>query len=201
MATNVTQTTASLPAAEQKPARRFSLGALTETLSSLASAPTQSELDALLRNLELEPKELGVHLNFKPNTYTRRRVFRNDLCEMLVLCWLPGHRTAIHDHNGSYGAIRICEGAMEEEIFALNRAGEVDYDATHARAAGEVTGTDVPDIHRIGNAAASGQQLITIHIYAPPLRVLNTYQLGSAEIGKCWPDDPNNPANSYASSG
>ncbi len=196
MSTNVTQKTASLPRAEQIRAHRFSLDVLTETLAALAGAPAQSELDALLRKLELEPEELRAYLNFKPNTYTRRRVFRNDLCEMLVLCWLPGHRTAIHDHNGSYGAIRICEGAMEEEIFALNEAGEVEFEIRHRRAAGEVTGTDVPDIHRIGNAETSEQRMITIHIYAPPLRIINTYQLGSAKVGECWPDDPNNPANS-----
>lgn len=197
MSTNVTQTTASTPTAEQTPeACRFSLAALNETLASLTSAPTQSELDALLRKLELEPEELRAHLNFKPNTYTRHRLFRSDLCEMLVLCWLPGHRTAIHDHNGSYGAIRICEGAMEEEIFALNEAGEVEFATMHRRAAGEVTGTDVPDIHRIGNAEQSAERMVTIHVYAPPLRVINTYQLGSAETGECWPDDPANPANS-----
>ena len=196
MSTNVTQTTASRPTAEQREARRFSLAALTETLASLTSAPTQKELDALLRRLELEPEELRGHLGFKPNTYTRHRLFRSELCEMLVLCWLPGHRTAIHDHNGSYGAIRICEGAMEEEIFALNEAGQVEFERMHLRAAGEVTGTDVPDIHRIGNPASSTERMITIHVYAPPLRVINTYRLGSAEVGECWPDDPANPANS-----
>ena len=195
MSTNVTQTNNSVPTAEQTQTRRFSLAALTETLASLASAPTQKELDALLRRLELEPEELRPHLGFKPNTYTRHRVFRSDLCEMLVLCWLPGHRTAIHDHNGSYGAIRICEGAMEEEIFRLNEAGEVEFETMHLRAAGDVTGTDVPDIHRIGNAEQSAERMITIHVYAPPLRVINTYQLGSAEVGECWPDDPANPAN------
>lgn len=195
MSTNVTPTNASFPAAEPKQTRRFTLDALTETLASLTSPPTQSELDALLRKLELEPEELRSHLGFKPNTYTRHRVFRSDLCEMLVLCWLPGHRTAIHDHNGSYGAIRICEGAMEEEIFRLNEAGEVEFDTVHARRAGEVTGTDVPDIHRIGNAERNAERMVTIHVYAPPLRVINTYQPGSAEVGECWPDDPNNPAN------
>ncbi|HEY0101181.1 MAG TPA: cysteine dioxygenase family protein [Pyrinomonadaceae bacterium] len=175
--------------------RRFSLDALTQTLASLKNAPTQSELDGLLRMLEPEPEELREHLGFKPNTYTRHRLFRNDLCEMLVLCWLPGQCTSIHDHNGSYGAIRICEGAMEEEIFALNEAGEVVYETTHRRAAGEVTGTGVPDIHRIGNAEGSTERMVTIHVYAPPLRVINTYRLGSAEVGECWPDDPANPAN------
>ena len=195
MSTNVTQTTAPVHAGEPEQTRRLTLAALTQTLAALTTAPTQPELDALLRRLELEPEELRPHLKFKPHTYTRRRVFRNELCEMLVLCWLPGHRTAIHDHNGSYGAIRICEGMMAEEMFALNEAGEVVAAETHARAAGEVTGTDVPDIHRIGNAEDSGQRMVTIHVYAPPLRVINTYQLGSAEVGECWPDDPANPAN------
>ncbi|HEX8634084.1 MAG TPA: cysteine dioxygenase family protein [Pyrinomonadaceae bacterium] len=195
MSTNVTRTTASLPATEPEQTPRFTLDALTHALAALTRAPTQTELDALLRRLELDPAELRPHLNFKPHTYTRRRVFRSDLCEMLVLCWLPGHRTAIHDHNGSYGAILICEGAMTEEIFALNEAGEVVPAETHRRAAGEVAGTDVPDIHRIGNAADDERRMITIHVYAPPLRVINTYQLGSAAVGKCWPDDPGNPAN------
>jgi predicted metal-dependent enzyme (double-stranded beta helix superfamily) len=196
MSTKVTQTTASVPAAEPMPAQRFSLDALRQTLASLTSAPTQKELDVLLRKLELEPEELRGQLHFKPNTYTRRRLFRSDLCEMLVLCWLPGHRTAIHDHNGSYGAIRICEGALEEEIFAVNAAGEVEFETKYRRAAGEVTGTDVPDIHRIGNAEQSTEPMVSLHVYAPPLRVINTYQLGSTEVGECWPDDPSNPANS-----
>ncbi|HEY1404540.1 MAG TPA: cysteine dioxygenase family protein [Pyrinomonadaceae bacterium] len=193
MSTNAMQTTAHATETEQ--AGRFTFAALTEALAAMTNAPTQLELDALLRRLELEPEDLRPHLGFKPNTYTRHRVLRTDLCEMLVLCWLPGHCTSIHDHNGSYGAIRICEGAMAEEIFALNEAGEVVFVETHARAAGEVTGTDVPDIHRIGNAEDSERKMITIHIYAPPLRVINTYQLGSAEVGACWPDSPDNPAN------
>jgi cysteine dioxygenase len=194
MSTNVSQTTSR--AAEPHQMRRLTLAALTRELAALTSAPTQDELDALLRRLEPEPDELRPHLNFKPQTYTRRRVLRTDLCELLVLCWLPGHRTSIHDHNGSYGAIGICEGAMEEEIFALNEAGEVVFVEKRTRAAGEVTGTDVPDIHRIGNAEGNADPMITIHVYAPPLRVIHTYQLGSAAVGECWPDSPDNPANS-----
>jgi cysteine dioxygenase len=181
-------------APEPEQTHRLTFAALTRKLAALKSAPTQHELNALLRRLEPGAEELRPHLNFKPQTYTRRRVLRTDLCEMLVLCWLPGHRTSIHDHNGSYGSIGICEGSMEEEIFTLNEAGEVVPAETHMRAAGEVTGTGVPDIHRIG-ASRNAQRMITIHIYAPPLRVINTYQLGSAKVGECWPDDPNNPAN------
>ncbi|HEV2801979.1 MAG TPA: cysteine dioxygenase family protein [Pyrinomonadaceae bacterium] len=196
MSTNATQTNAPARATQTEQTTRLTLAALTRALDAFQRAPTQRELNALLRRLELGPEELSPHLGFKPHTYTRHRVFRSHLCEMLVLCWMPGQRTAIHDHNGSYGAIRICEGSMKEEIFALNEAGEVAATETYLRAGGEVTGTDVPDIHRIGCAEDGAERMITIHVYAPPLRVINTYQLGSAEVGKCWPDDPANPANS-----
>ncbi|MGI9105919.1 MAG: cysteine dioxygenase [Pyrinomonadaceae bacterium] len=195
MSTISPQTKPSMPAVELKSTRRFSLASLTHALASLMSAPTQSDLDALLQKLELEPQELRPHIGFKPGTYTRHRIFRSDLCEMLVLCWLPGQRTAIHDHNGSYGAIRICEGEMAEEIFALSAERGLMHEVTYPRAAGEVTGTGVPDIHRIGNPDGSAQKMVTIHIYAPPLVRIHTYQPGSTQVGECWPDDPNNPAN------
>lgn len=195
MSTNVTQTNRYAHASQTEQTGTLTLAALTRALEAFERAPTQRELDALLRRLKVEPEELSPHLGFKPHTYTRHRVFRNQLCEMLVLCWMPGQRTAIHDHNGSYGAIRICEGSMTEEIFALDEAGKVAATETHRRAAGEVTGTDVPDIHRIGSDEDGAERMITIHVYAPPLRVINTYQLGSAEVGTCWPDDPANPAN------
>ncbi len=187
---------ASPPVVEANPPPRCSLAALTRALAALTRAPTQRELDALLHRLELAPDELRPHLGFKPHAYTRHRVFRNDLCELLVLCWLPGQRTSIHDHNGSYGSILVCAGELEEEIFRIDARGALEFETAYARAAGAVTGTGVPDIHRIGNAAGCEHPLVSLHIYAPPLQRINTYQLGSPEIGQCWPDDPNNPANS-----
>ena len=54
---------------------------------------------------------------------------------------------------------------------------------------GEVTGAGIPDIQRLGNAENSGPDLITIHVYAPPLGVLKTYKLGSPQIDLYTPDD------------
>lgn len=172
--------------------RHFSLHTLLQTLSDLQQTPTQNELNRWLQKLELEMEALRPHLGFKAGTYVRHRVFRNQWAELLVLCWRPGQRTAIHDHNGSYGAIRVCEGMMEETMFALDEARELSFASMRMRSCGEVAGTDIPDIHRIGNHEESGQDLVTMHIYAPPLRVINTYRLGSSEVGQYMPDDQAN---------
>lgn len=50
-------------------------------------------------------------------------------------------------------------------------------------------GADVPDIHQLGNPDVREQDLVTIHVYSPPLGVLRTYKPGSAQIELYTPDD------------
>jgi cysteine dioxygenase len=116
-------------------------------------------------------------------------VLRGEYAELLVLCWKPGQRTPIHDHDGSYGAVRVCEGVMWETIFELDEERGLFYRSARQWTGGTVTGADVPDIHQLGNPDVSGQDLITLHLYAPPLGVLNTYKVGSSEIGQYRPDE------------
>ncbi len=167
----------------------FSLVALVESLASLREAPTLEEIDALLREAEVCEEELRPHLGFKTGTYARHRVFRNEFAELLVLCWRPGQKTPIHDHNGSFGAVRVLRGIMWETMFGFDDARKLCYRSAREWQAGFVTGADVPDIHQLGNPEVTGQNLVTIHIYAPPLGVLNTYKVGSSEIGHYTPDE------------
>jgi cysteine dioxygenase len=108
---------------------------------------------------------------------------------MLVLCWRPGHRTPIHDHNGSHGAVLVHEGIMWETTFAFDSEKGLGYKAGREYGCKEITGAGVPDIHQLGNPDVSGRNLITVHIYAPPLGVLKTYKVGSPEVSLYTPDD------------
>jgi cysteine dioxygenase len=107
---------------------------------------------------------------------------KNEFVEMLVLCWKPGQRTPIHDHNGSHGAVFVQQGIMWETTFDYDANTGLEYKADRELRAGGLTGSEVPDIHQLGNPDVSGRDLVTIHIYAPPLGVLKTYKLGSSTI-------------------
>ena len=169
----------SSPAKEQAP--RFSLDALVETLSALDDTPQLSELRDWLRRVDVEPAELRPHVGFKPGTYARHRVFRNEFVELLVLCWRPGQQTPIHDHNGSYGMVRVSSGVMWETIFRMDERAGLRYQTAREWTRDEITGADVPDIHQLGNPEVSGQDLISLHLYAPPLGSINTYRVGRVE--------------------
>lgn len=188
MSTNVTSPVYFPKLVEDKESL-FSFKSLAEALSSLRAAPTFKEINDWLFRVNIKPDDLRPYRFFKSGTYARHRVMRNEFAELLVLCWKPGQRTPIHDHNGSYGAVRVCEGVMWETIFGLNREHQLCYQSAREWHAGETTAADVPDIHQLGNPEVSGQDLVTLHLYAPPLGVLNTYKVGSSEVGHYSPNE------------
>lgn len=165
-----------------------SLKSLVNRLSTLHQTPTLEQVDSLLEEIELNAEELRPYRSFKAGNYARHRVFRNEHVELLVLCWRPGQRTPIHDHNGSHGAVRVCEGVMWETMFELDGDSTLRYKSARQWVPGDVTDAAVPDIHQLGNPEVSGQDMVTLHLYAPPLGVLNTYKVGSSEVGRYSPE-------------
>lgn len=190
MSTNVTPQATQMPVAVELEAKGLlSFQALKETLKALRATPTLEDLDRWLSSARITEDDVRPFRFFKQGTYARHRVMRNEFVELLVLCWLPGQRTPIHDHNGSYGAVRVCEGVMWETSFALNEERKLYYRSAREWNKGEVTDANVPDIHQLGNPECSGQSLVTLHLYAPPLGVLNTYKVGSSEVGHYSPNE------------
>jgi cysteine dioxygenase len=158
------------------------LGRLVERLKRMGAPPAFEELSALLGGVEVTAEELRPYVSFKEGTYARHRVHLGEHAEVLVLCWRPGQRTPIHDHAGSYGAVRVLRGVMWETIFELGgEGGGLAYSSSREWTPGHVTGADVPDIHQLGNPDVSGQDLVTLHLYAPPLTSLNVYKVGRRE--------------------
>jgi len=167
----------------------FSLPSLVKLLESQSCVPGLDQIYGWLENAQISAEELQPYLGFKEGNYSRHRVCRNEFIEMLVLCWRPGQRTPIHDHNGSHGGVRIHRGMLWETTFTYDQVKGLKYKTARELAPGAVTGSDVPDIHQLGNPEVSGQDLVTIHIYAPPLGVLHTYKPGSAKIDLYLPDE------------
>jgi cysteine dioxygenase len=163
---------------------------LAAALSGLRRAPTFAELQSLIDRVDVSEAELRPYVKFRPGTYVRTRVLRNEHAELLVLCWKPGHYTSIHDHNGSYSVIRVLEGRMHETIYDYDRERGLCEGESHTWRPGHVTVADIPDIHRIGNAEGSGEDMITLHCYSPPFDVIRTYRPGSTETGTLRPEAP-----------
>ena len=167
----------------------LSLAELVAALGSTSAPPSLEQFFSWLRESDISPEDLQPYISFKEGNYWRHRVFRNEFVEMLVLCWRPGQRTPIHDHNGSHGGVKIWEGHLWETIFSYDEANGLEYKSGRELAQGSVTGSDVPDIHQLGNPDVSEKDLVTLHIYSPPLGVLHTYKPVSAKVDLYTHDD------------
>lgn len=186
----IVQTIEAIDPTPADPACRLSFKSLADTLKSLTAVPTLEETYQLIQRTDISSDEIAPFLGFKTGNYSRHRVMSNEFVEMLVLCWKPGQRTPIHDHNGSHGAVFVHKGIMWETTFEYDTDHGLTYKSIGEFRARGLTGSEVPDIHQIGNPDVSGRDLITIHIYAPPLGVLKTYKLGSSTIDLYTPADP-----------
>jgi cysteine dioxygenase len=184
------QTITATDAKATDPAYRLNFKALADTLRSMTAVPSLAEASQLVEQTVIGADEIAPYLGFKTGNYSRHRVMKNEFVEMLVLCWKPGQRTPIHDHNGSHGAVYIHEGILWETIFDYDVETGLNYKSHRELRAGGLTGSEVPDIHQLGNPDVSGRDLVTIHIYAPPLGVLKTYKLGSSTIEQYTPAEP-----------
>lgn len=117
---------------------------------------------------------LAPHVVFDARGYVRQRLFRNDAWELLLLCWLPGQGTVVHDHGGAWGAVRILVGALHERRYAWHGEGRplallLDRDCDPAAVVPEPLDT----VHR--NVNRAGTPALSLHLYSPPLRVLHAY--------------------------
>ena len=186
-----TQINTEIPSTTKPPdgTSSFTFGELVETLSRQTAPPALEEINSWLSTVEISQLDLQPYLGFKEGNYWRHRVCRNDAVEMLIICWRPGQKTPIHDHNGSHGVVRVQQGLMWETTFRFDDEQGLCYDAGRECPEGTVTGAGVPDIHQLGNPEVSGRDLVTVHVYAPPLGVLKTYKVGSSQVDLYTPND------------
>ncbi len=137
------------------------------------------ELLDLAGRLELSPELVEAHVHFDPERYARNLIVRTQAFELLALCWLPGQQTIIHDHGGSVGAARVFKGTMTSRVFAAAEGRPVRLAGVDVVAPGGIAAVDRPDIHQLANPGPD--ELVTIHVYSPPLTTVSMYSTDTPE--------------------
>jgi cysteine dioxygenase len=153
---------------------------LTELLNFLNRLPGRGSLTALtaeLADLAVDLQDLRPHVKFSDRTYRRNLVHAGPWHHLLVLCWRNGQRSPIHDHRGSACAVRVLQGVMTETLFSVAANGLIRAESSRDLGPGGVIGSVDGDMHQVSNLQAGGADLVTLHIYSPPLMMMGTYSL------------------------
>ena len=134
-------------------------------------------LTAGLKRLSLRADELEPFVQFSPERYRRNLMHAGPAYHALVLCWRNGQRSPIHDHRGSACGVRVIRGEATETIFEMTDEGHVFPVRTRKLTEGFICATEDLDIHQISNLQAGNADLMTLHLYSPPLLVMGQYSL------------------------
>lgn len=153
------------------------LTGLIDYLKSLDGRADLAILDRLLSDLDLRRSDIHSACIFDAQHYRRNRLAESDWFELLAICWLSGQRTPIHDHTGSSCAFLVVSGTATETRFEPTPSGLICPGQTSRLEPGTVCATENNDMHQVANAEPKGTDLITLHIYSPPLRKMNRYSI------------------------
>lgn len=148
-------------------------------LDSLSGRADLGKLATLLGQLSLTRKDVAPACVFGERGYKRNRISGSDHYELLALCWHSGDRTPIHDHKGVSCAFRVVEGVGTEIRFVPTDSGLICPAQINQMQPGYVCAADDADIHEVANFQAPGKDLVTLHIYSPPIKKMNTYEFAS----------------------
>jgi cysteine dioxygenase len=160
------------------------LEALIAYLDRLPGRPPLDELARRLRLLSAEPPELARWVRFGEKSYQRNLIRAGDHYHLWLLCWRNGQRSPIHDHTGSACAVRVIAGTATVSLFERAPNGLVKAVGSRDYGPGEVLLSADDDLHQVSNLQAGNADLITLHIYTPPLLRMGTYSITEPTRGE-----------------
>jgi cysteine dioxygenase len=157
---------------------------LFHCLDKLTGPASLADLNAWLRRLDVDCTELTEFIRFSHRHYTRNLVRAGPFYHLLVLCWINGQRSPIHDHLGSSCGVRVLRGAATETFFEFAANGLIKATSSRELALGGVCASQDTDIHQLSNLQPGPLDLVTLHVYSPPLLSMGTYSLTDRTRGQ-----------------
>ena len=146
-------------------------------LDALQGRAPLDELKNVLARCEVEFEDVARFVRFSERCYQRIPLRGGDWFQAWVMCWRNGQRSAIHDHRGSSCGMRVLQGNLTETLFSFAANGHVFPTCSREFQPGQVLGGQDADIHQISNLQAGNADLITLHVYSPPLHMMGTFSL------------------------
>lgn len=169
----------------------LSIDDLVEKLRSCEkSLITRDSILDLCSSVQISDSSLAPYVTFDDAFYTRNLVYRDDMFEVMTICWKPGQKTAVHTHNGQLcwmimqrGVLEVvdykwlgCDHPEYQNVVGLDCVAGSDHikldrlNETVATTDGPVLTADkLQTIHQLFNCGEDREAAISIHVYSRPI--------------------------------
>jgi cysteine dioxygenase len=167
----------------------ISVEQLIDGVNALLESGHPERVSDFVTATPIHPDSLTPFTHFRDAHYTRNLIFKNDLFEMLLLCWGVGHRSWIHNHQGEHCWMAVTQGTLavrnykriscDQQLRTLNLEPLPEV----LISPGSIAKVDpIEPIHLVWNPAEYNQPAVSIHIYSLPFESCVVYD---ADHGLC----------------
>jgi cysteine dioxygenase len=155
--------------------------------------PTKSEMKDALLQLDMTVEDFAHLPHSKEKPYYRKLLYQNESVELLVMKW-SDIECAPHDHGNSHGWIQVINGTSLHTVYEVDENGIPAELFNELQQHGNLFHAPIKGIHKM--QASEDTDLITLHLYSPPITGMKVYDLEkcaacvvSDDCGAWWPDD------------
>lgn len=128
-----------------------------------------------IKNHPVDEHSIEPYVFFSKNHYTRNLIFKNDLFELIAICWEVSQASQIHNHHNQNCWMAIPTGRLRVQNFrVLDQNDETWYcrlEPTNAFDIHQLMAAEVdPEepVHQVLNLAEFNQRAVSLHIYSRP---------------------------------
>ncbi len=163
------------------------LAPLLDYLNNLSERAPVEELQARLEATDVSVADVADFIEFGARRYRRNLICQGEFYHLLAICWRSAQRSPVHDHAASTCGFRVLQGVATETGFEPTPSGLIKPTVTTDYHAGQVVASQDADIHQVSNLQAAGEDLVTLHIYSPPLLRMDTYSITDDQVSEYRP--------------
>jgi cysteine dioxygenase len=151
---------------------------------------TKNAIRDYLLAWEIRAEDLEHYKHWLPDRHTRNKIFRNDMIEVMLICWPIGAITPLHTHNGQLGWMTMLQGKLLVENYRKVRCNTPENEQVvgmdciagatqiemellndeYVVPGGPLNTVDkTQTIHRIINKAEWNERAVSMHVYSRPI--------------------------------
>ena len=141
-------------------------------------------------SVQISDASLAPYVLFDDKFYTRNMIYRDDLFEVMTICWQPGQKTAVHTHNGqlcwmipqrgNLGVVDYkwlgCDHPEHQNVVGIdclagseNTKLQVLHEIEACAGGPVMTADKLQTIHRLYNLSETTERAVSVHIYSRPI--------------------------------
>jgi cysteine dioxygenase len=156
--------------------QRVGIDKLVSGLKAIPDAEWTCEgVYAFLGQNPIEVDTITKFFTWKPDTYTRNLIYKDDRFELMAICWEIGQMSRIHNHWEQKCWMTVPVGKLHGQNFAVE---EIDESRGFCRLRESDTfliSDESPakveleePVHQVGNLPEWSERAVSLHIYSKP---------------------------------